>query len=558
MVLFHRMKYLCNTEVWVGVQTVIFERVPGTRFVDVVLTPGLSGVVGGNGGPGRTVLAARAENVFGQNPMTHGVLVATTISMTPLGSLIGVGRNAKRVIYGEAHVSAYQLNGREVWQAVVPASSGIELVLYRARGSYLRSEDVFFRTPVTRSFPSSYQAIVVDNVPQLRRLRPVSNVAECARCRTSALVQRLLYTRMLFDDGRQASSDYCEQCRSTMTRCQSCGDFFAAGVSRCPVCNPRKFRVGGHGWRPELVFEGEETPENRGLFLGIELETQPSKASFAKSDLVCRKFEEFDPEARNFYLQRDGSIDWSGGYGIEICSHPRTEKGVLAAPWPQLMKTMKELGYRSHNGGMCGMHVHLSRDGLGPTPGRVRHVAVGMNYLIEANWLDFVRFSRRAESQLRWCGQSYMSGTANRREIAEYFAEERGIMSSTDRYLALNPANSYTVEVRLFRGTLRYETFLASIELLRTMVMLAKKETQNGLRDMTMDDIVARGKIDLGFSALPQYWESRKNAKIPTEVRLDQGVDGNPDDGDGYTNEQYEYWPDDEPEEDGEQGDYVF
>ena len=98
--------------------------------------------------------------------------------------------------------------------------------------------------------------------------------------------------------------------------------------------------------------------------------------------------------------------------------------------------------------------------------------------LTERFWNELVNFSRRTSSSLnRWAAKyATISNT-----VTETYRKAKDKADS--RYVAVNLTNFATIEFRMFRGTLRYETFLATLqlvdELCRTALNLYDAELEN-------------------------------------------------------------------------------
>ena len=60
------------------------------------------------------------------------------------------------------------------------------------------------------------------------------------------------------------------------------------------------------------------------------------------------------------------------------------------------------------------------------------------------------------------------------------------------RYVAVNLENYNTVEFRLFRGTLRYKTFIATLQLVDEICQSAINLTDREMEDMSWLDFVER------------------------------------------------------------------
>ena len=79
---------------------------------------------------------------------------------------------------------------------------------------------------------------------------------------------------------------------------------------------------------------------------------------------------------------------------------------------------------------------------------------------------------------------------------------------SRDRYRAINTTNTDTIEFRLFRGTLRLETFNATLQLVDTLVHLAQDySVAHIIHRLNWSDIVDYNK---NYAALRNYSKERK------------------------------------------------
>ena len=77
------------------------------------------------------------------------------------------------------------------------------------------------------------------------------------------------------------------------------------------------------------------------------------------------------------------------------------------------------------------------------------------------------------------------------------------------RYVAVNLENYETIEFRLFRGTLRYETFIATLQLVHEIYNIAIALTDRELENLSWSDFVLR--IDKeNRSELVNYLKSKR------------------------------------------------
>jgi hypothetical protein len=113
-------------------------------------------------------------------------------------------------------------------------------------------------------------------------------------------------------------------------------------------------------------------------------------------------------------------------------------------------------GLRSHEGGKCGFHVHVGRDYL--TQGQIYRTQAFLNDV-------------RNEALIRAIARRYSNGYCHyKAHLAKFTATNK---HENDRYEALNTTNVETVEFRIFRGSLRYESIMAALEFCNALLSFA-------------------------------------------------------------------------------------
>ncbi len=115
---------------------------------------------------------------------------------------------------------------------------------------------------------------------------------------------------------------------------------------------------------------------------------------------------------------------------------------------------------RSHDLGVeaCGLHVHVSRNYLSP------YKWLLIDWLISKYQTKFEAIARRKETH--WATFKKNNGQS----VKDVYGKSCG-----SRYQAVNFENDNTVEFRLFRGTLKYATFMATLEIVDALVHWAKQ-----------------------------------------------------------------------------------
>jgi hypothetical protein len=213
-------------------------------------------------------------------------------------------------------------------------------------------------------------------------------------------------------------------------------------------CNDVSNLIHEYDYRPRPHFFGEGT-----YHFGFELEVE------SRSD-SRREGAEYviDRLGTHAYLKRDGSLN----NGFEIVTHPHTlEEYQKEFNWG-CMTGLGERGYRSWNTRTCGLHVHVSRTAFGVVEKQADLLkAQGHELrfikLIYDNQRQIERLAGRSSSYARFNDKGKL---ANR---VKYGHQD-------DRYEAVNSQNSETLEVRVFKGSLKPTRILSAIELVHASV----------------------------------------------------------------------------------------
>jgi hypothetical protein len=301
--------------------------------------------------------------------------------------------------------------------------------------------------------------------------------------------------------------------------CYECGDYCYTGTMEgvngewiCPGClenghyDECEEGVRDYNYRPrEFNFYGH-SPDN--LYFGMEIEmSKPHTGPFNGVSCVAERL----PEA---YCKFDGSI--IGNDAFEMVTHPCT-LGYMKNEM-DLRAALEELargGYRSHSatGQSCGLHVHLNRRAFKSENHITRFVMFFEMYKDE-----MVKFSRRRMANLdQWA--AFTANYQKNDSLMEKFRElKRGKRS---RYRSVNLTNGSTVEVRIFRGTLNYNTVMATIELLDAVYRYTKQIKLDCFWHSTWQDFV---KFAIpGTDHLKDYLEKRELLKHKTQEAVPSG-----------------------------------
>ncbi len=302
---------------------------------------------------------------------------------------------------------------------------------------------------------------------------------------------------LLCDDCVDVHTTVCDHCEDTiwindsvaddnMTLCQSCYDSHYRRCEGCgrlvhdndvcwngdyPYCascyEDLDTEIEEYGYKPTAIFYGDG---NR--YFGVELEID----SGGKDEDNARRIKvQANFHADHIYIKSDGSLD----DGFELVTHPMTlQYHMDSMPWADVLQEAVYLGYRSHMTSTCGLHIHVNRTAFGENRDEQEAVIERLLFFVELHWNELFTFSRRTQHSMdRWSARYGIEKTGKA-------ILEKAKKGNTGRYAAVNLCPYHTIEFRLFRGTLKLNTLLATLQLVNRICDVAV--------NMTEDEIAAQ------------------------------------------------------------------
>lgn len=280
----------------------------------------------------------------------------------------------------------------------------------------------------------------------------------------------------------------CEHCLGNWSRCERCGGWFrdsemhdgdVDGRELCCRCASEVTRTGvqSYYFKPQPVFHRAEGEPSDGLLLGVELEMDHGDGDTAAARII----QEFGSDW--LYFKHDGSLD----DGVELVTHPISPAVMMSdgcrEMWQRISEIALEEGLRSHDTRTCGLHVHANRDYFGKSGKRQEMVELKLSTVADRFFEPLTIFSRRRSEQLsRWAKRPMLPKTE---DGWQQRAKDCRSLSCTDRYRAVNMTNEATIEFRLFRGTLRPQTLMATFQFVSGLCAFAKATTVGKIDRMT-------------------------------------------------------------------------
>lgn len=338
----------------------------------------------------------------------------------------------------------------------------------------------------------------------------------CSDCECTASENELTLVNIGFSDERYVCDDcltayfQCSHCGKYFSKnhewasdrdftvCSSCADNFAIccdcseiiysdnayyidGEAYCSNCYESRINddlnelIEDYSYKPDPIFLGECTDN---LYIGVELEADKG-CSYDAAYTISTEF-------YDVYLKHDGSLDT----GFEIVSHPATlayHKHDLG--WEKLLNICKDNHMRSHDTSTCGLHCHVSRAFFGEESNEQDLHIAKLILLINKFWEShIVTFSRRDKFHLdRWAAKPVVDieDSDTESEIVDKVKNTK----YAGRYQGINLQNDNTVEFRMFRGTLKLNTFIAVLQFVDCICRYAKSMKLSDLYTTNWSDL---------------------------------------------------------------------
>lgn len=274
-------------------------------------------------------------------------------------------------------------------------------------------------------------------------------------------------------------------------------------------CN-KKYYIHEYNYTPEYIkhFMDHENKRTT-LLLGAEIEVggnKPEVDSNNKQSVVKRCIQimngsESDKEDL-IYSTHDGTVQ------IELDTMPCSlEYHKNNMNYKEMFKYLDEQGYKGHDCSTAGLHIHANRDYLGKTKMQQDLVISKILYIIEKFNDNICVIGRRNTDYSQFVGDRCKEDTVLNL-LAKY--------DNTGKKAALNLQHKDTIEFRMFKSTLKYETFLLTLEFVKDIIDFAKSINIEEIEKMTWNDLMKTFSKDL-----QQYYVDRYNKMLKKQLDED-------------------------------------
>ena len=211
----------------------------------------------------------------------------------------------------------------------------------------------------------------------------------------------------------------------------------------------------------------DEWSTERGRWFGVELEVEIHESRVGREEKAVQLHKVLNDEqiGKRAFFENDGSLS----NGFEIITQPMSlPMHQRFWSWLNDRNLIKDL--RSHNTSTCGLHVHVTKE--------------CMTSLQQAKVVTFV--NDPSNMQLI---------TAVARRYAEGYCKIKtkdlhNALATTDRYEAVNVTPRRTIEFRIFKGSLKYESVVAAIEFCNALVEFAIADQGATASSLKIDNFI--------------------------------------------------------------------
>jgi hypothetical protein len=219
----------------------------------------------------------------------------------------------------------------------------------------------------------------------------------------------------------------------------------------------------GYGTNIIKMHGFPEVTKKNALCFGVELEMQPNRAH-SQAHIVGVLGSKW-AAGRPYILCADSSL---GAAGVELITLPYTladHKSDKYMPWKKLLSDLRTCAQSGINNTQCGMHVHMNRRALSNLQMGKMLVAINAPEMQEL----IVTIAQRSEAA--YCHRYFKKVSEGGKIIGSHGD-------------ALNMSNSKgTVELRIFRGNLRYERVMKNLEFAEALCLYAAEQSIQKVHD---------------------------------------------------------------------------
>lgn len=222
-----------------------------------------------------------------------------------------------------------------------------------------------------------------------------------------------------------------------------------------------------HSSKPYQRIIIDEWSKIKHRWFGVELEVEIKDHQVdrnEKAKLLNDVINDGERGKRVFF-ENDGSLTT----GFEIVSQPMSLPAHHET-WQWLRNKDATRYLLSHNTRTCGLHVHVNKDNL--TQIQIAKIVTFVN-------------DPKNEEMIRAIARRYAEGYCKIKQKDLASAHQ-----SSDRYEAINVTPRSTIEFRIFKGSLKYESVIAAVEFANALTDFCSLSSTNDAASLTGDNFI--------------------------------------------------------------------
>lgn len=166
----------------------------------------------------------------------------------------------------------------------------------------------------------------------------------------------------------------------------------------------------------------------------------------------------------------------------------------------EMFEYLDKEGYKGHDCETAGLHIHANRNYLGKSRISQELVISKILYILEKFNDEICVIARRDNDYSEFAGEKQ-----NEDSIVELY----GKYKNKGKRAALNLQHKDTIEFRMFKSTLKYETFILTLEFVKDIIDYAKSVDIEEIELAKWSDL-----MNCFSSELRKYYEFRYQKKV--------------------------------------------
>ena len=359
----------------------------------------------------------------------------------------------------------------------------------RSRNSNCINDRIFYDTTCNKAYVCDCDGIIIDVVSLHQSFVPSTTQRGRRSEVTSTFEEELNINNFnrLIDNVRASSNSY----------------EFERGYFRSFVSNRSKTYIHQFNYVPKYIkhfMPGES--EDTTLLLGAEIEvggnnnisSDNDKNSTVKKCIQIMNGSDSDEE-NLIYSTHDSTVQ------IEFDTMPCSlEFHKNKMNYREMFEYLDKEGYKGHDCETAGLHIHANRSYLGKSRISQELVISKILYILEKFNDEICVIARRDNDYSEFAGEKQ-----NEDSIVELY----GKYKDKGKRAALNLQHNDTIEFRMFKSTLKYETFILTLEFVKDIIDYAKSVDIEEIELAKWSDL-----MNCFSSELRKYYEFRYQKKV--------------------------------------------